>query len=204
MYLDIEVLFKVFIFWQLSLMLEPSYTGSKMGDTRITKIHHLITAERFLSWKHFNLNLLIKLFLQTLLTNVNSILKGRFWYSFILCTPHLSMQLCIYLSSIYLSAYLPTYLRINIAMIKKKKSRLNLQQNRHVAYFPTNLTFIGGTSDRTLFIIASAVQSKNSSGGSIFWRNGRWNTKQLFSGSKNLPVKRIAFLLLCGEFSFIM
>lgn len=77
------------------------------------------------------------------------------------------MQLCIYLSSIYLSAYLPTYLPINIAMIKKK-SRLNLQQNRHVAYFPTNLTFIGGTSDRTLFIIASAVQSKNSSGGSIF------------------------------------
>lgn len=75
----------------------------------------------------------------------------------------------MYLSIIYLPICLPTYLpTYQYSYDQKKKSRLNLQQNRHVAYFPTNLTFIGGTSDRTLFIIASAVQSKNSSGGSIF------------------------------------
>lgn len=59
-------------------MLEPSYIGNKLGDTRITKIHHLITAEEFLSWKHFNLNLLIKAFLYNLRINNNSVLKGSF------------------------------------------------------------------------------------------------------------------------------
>lgn len=129
-------------------MIELSYTGNKMGDTRITKIHHLITSEGFLSQKHFNLNLLIKVFLHALRIPINSVLKGRFIHSI-----NISMHLC-------------TYLFIYLSMTKI--TRLNLQQNRNYAYFPTNITFRGGTSDRTpLFISVSVIQANHCSGEGI-------------------------------------
>lgn len=50
----------------------------------------------------------------------------------------------------------------------EKKSELNLQENRNLAYFPTNLTFRGSTSDTTpWFISASAIQSNHCSGEDI-------------------------------------
>lgn len=59
-------------------MLGPSYAGNKTGDTRIARIHHLITAEGFLSWKHSNLALLIKALLCALPTSSNRLFKRRF------------------------------------------------------------------------------------------------------------------------------
>lgn len=103
-------------------MLEPSYIGNKMGDTKITKIHHLITAEGFLSWKHLNLNLLIKVFLHTLATNINNVYKGRCWYSFILYIyPH------IY-AFIYLSTCLP--------FCDKKKIKVKFTTKQKCCWFP--------------------------------------------------------------------
>lgn len=115
MYLDIEVLFKVFIFWQLSLMLEPSYMGNKTGDTRIKKIHHLITAEGFfylgsiLTWTDN------QSFLHIQPTNI--VLKGGFWYSFYAC-----IHASVCLSLIYhLSSYLPVTKNIKIKFATKQK-----------------------------------------------------------------------------------
>lgn len=191
MYLDIEVLFKVFIFWQLSLMSEPSYVGNKMGDTRITKIHRLITAEGFLSWKHFNLNLFIKVFLQTLPTNINSVWKGRFCYSFILGT-------CPFIhASVHLSIYLWPK--------KKKKIKVKFTIKQKCYLFSPKSNFQRRHSRQNTFVhqyVSNPVKT-------LLWRGHflkEWQRKHwtIIWVIKEYACKRITFLLPCGEFFFIM
>lgn len=113
-------------------MLGPSYAGNKMGDPRIRRIHHLITAEGSLSWKHSNLTLLIKAFLCALPTSSNRLLKRSF--SFIQPSPGSVFSPFPYLPPTHLSTY-------------DTKSKLNSQKVEPLLIFPSASLLEGGASD---------------------------------------------------------